>query len=403
MKILMMAHYVTFPSEGGNSRFCYLLNLLKKNKKNDIELLTSDFRHGTKRKHNLSAQNVKELGYKVTFIQEPGYKKNISLKRLYSAKVLARNTRKYLNSLEELPDVIYCAVPSLDIAKEAAIFARKNGIRFIVDIQDLWPEAFRMAINIPIVSDIVFSPMKSIADYIYKSADEIVAVSQTYVNRGLKVNTKANGLCVFLGTDLKQFNKNADNPRNEKYKQFTLAYIGTLGYSYDLRTAIKAVSIAKERGANIKFLIMGDGPLRKEFELYAEREKIECEFTGKLAYKEMCFKLSRCHIAINPIVEKSAASIINKVGDYAIAGLPVVNTQKCNEYIDLIEKYQMGSSCHPGDYISLGERILYYCNVYKYEQQNWQLITRGATRCGEERFDRKTTYKRIVDIIEKQP
>ena len=74
----------------------------------------------------------------------------------------------------------YIAVPSLDVAKIAAEYAEKNNIRFIIDVQDLWPEAFKMVFNVPFISDILFYPMLKQADYIYKAADEIIAVSQTY-------------------------------------------------------------------------------------------------------------------------------------------------------------------------------------------------------------------------------
>lgn len=60
-----------------------------------------------------------------------------------------------------------------------------NNVRFIIDIQDLWPEAFKMVFKLPIVSDIVFAPFNFLANGIYKRADEIIAVSDTYVNRAL--------------------------------------------------------------------------------------------------------------------------------------------------------------------------------------------------------------------------
>jgi len=48
--------------------------------------------------------------------------------------------------------------------------------------------------------------------------------------------------------------------------------------------------------------------------------------------------LCACQIAINPIKSKSAGSIINKVGDYAAAGLPVINSQENEEYRRLIKE-----------------------------------------------------------------
>lgn len=121
---------------------------------------------------------------------EPGYTKNISLRRIKSHKTFAKNVLAYLKK-QETPDAIYLVVPSLDVADLVSAYAKKNGIVLTVDIQDLWPEAFKIAINIPLISDILFAPMLRQANRIYKGADKIIAVSDTYVKRGLQV--KKNG------------------------------------------------------------------------------------------------------------------------------------------------------------------------------------------------------------------
>lgn len=54
------------------------------------------------------------------------------------------------------------------------------------------------------------------------------------------------------------------------------------------------------------------------------------------SYPEMCGRLVACYIAVNPITHGAAQSIINKHGDYAASGLPVVNTQECEEYRNLV-------------------------------------------------------------------
>ena len=77
---------------------------------------------------------------------------------------------------------------------------------------------------------------------------------------------------------------------------------------------------------------MGDGPLKSKFELYAKSSGINVDFKGKLEYSQMAKYLNKSDICVNPIVKGSAGSIINKVGDYAAAGIPVVNTQDSLEY-----------------------------------------------------------------------
>lgn len=395
-KILIIANFTKLPWEKGNSRFPYIIDLIDK-EKYEIELVTSSFSHGDKRQREKQPEDM-NLDYKITLIDEPGYKKNVSLKRFYSHHVFAKNVEKHLGQIEK-PDVIYCAVPSLDVAKVAAKYAENNDIKFIIDIQDLWPEAFKMVFNVPIISDIIFYPMKKAADYIYSKADNIVAVSKTYANRAAIVNKKfEKKLSVFLGTDLEYF--------DEAHKKFEIvpfddvirvAYIGTLGSSYDIKSVIDSIKILNEKGIkNILFVVMGNGPLQEEFEAYSKEKDVNCDFTGRMAYEEMVGKLCSCDIAVNPIRKGSAGSIINKVGDYAAAGLPVVNTQESKEYRKLVEDYQIGYNVENGNPVELAEKIEL---LYKDEILRKRLGDNNR-KLAEEKFDRARTYKEIKKIIE---
>ena len=398
MKILMIANFVSFPFEGGNSRFTYILNMLD-NKKNQLELVTSNFRHSTKSKREYSPEELSKVSYKITLLDEPGYKKNVSIKRFYSHKILSINLKKYLKKIDK-PDLIYCAIPSIDVAYESITFSKKNGIRFIIDIQDLWPEAFKMALNIPIISNVIFYSMKRKVDFIYSNADEIVAVSETYVKRALSVNKKlVKGLSVFLGTDLNYFDKYQKNNK-VVYKDniIRIAYIGTLGTSYDIKLIIDSIKILYSKGIkNIKFVIMGDGPLKESFELYAKQSEIDYEFTGRLDYEKMVGLLSSCDICVNPIVGSSVASIINKVGDYAASGLPVINTQNSEEYKNLIIQYNAGYNCKNGDSKDIADKIETLVNDEKLRKK----MGKNNRKLAEEKFDRKITYNKIKKIIER--
>lgn len=393
--ILLIAHYCDDFNNKGNNRFNYLANLLSKRFPN-LELVTSNFSHLSKKKRDKSSI---KCDYKITLISEPGYSKNISFSRIFSHFIFGKNLKKYLK-FRSKPDVIYCAIPSLDAAYIVAKYAKKNNIRFIIDVQDLWPEAFKMVFNVPIISDILFFPLKRQADYVYAVADEIVGVSQTYVDRALKNNKKCkSGHCVYLGTDLNTFDYYIKNSKiKEKSKdEIWLAYVGTLGHSYDLISVIDAIKLLKDKGIeNIKFIVMGDGPFKSKFEKYAKEKEIYAEFTGRLSYEEMVGILAMCDIAVNPIRKGSAGSIINKVGDYAAAGLPVINTQECSEYKELLTKYNAGFNCINSDPKDIAEKIFKLCINNKLRKQ----MGSNNRILAEEKFDRGKTYLKILELIE---
>lgn len=381
--------------ESNNSRFIYIAKLLAMSKNNNVEIITSDFNHTKKEKFN----KIGKLdGVKITACHEIGYPKNVCLKRFNSHRKLSKNIKAYLEKRKR-PDVIYCAIPSLAVGKVVAQYAERNNVRFIIDVQDLWPEAFKMVFNIPVISSILFYPMKREADYIYARADSIIAVSESYCNRALKVNKKVdNGLSVFLGTDLNYFDECAKKNK-VKFNDdvIRIAYIGTLGHSYDIPLVIDSIKYLNEKGINnLKFIIMGDGPLKEEFENYADEKKVDCQFTGRLEYEKMVGLLCSCDIAVNPIKKGSAGSIINKVGDYAAAGLPVVNTQDCEEYKVLLRKNKAGINCNNGDIKELAKEIE---KVYKDKilRKEYGINNR---KIAEKYFDRKSNYIKIIKLIE---
>lgn len=380
--------------ESNNSRFVYIAKLLAMSKNNNVEIITSDFNHTKKEKFN----KVGKLdGVKITACHEPGYPKNVCLKRFNSHKKLSKNIKEYLEKRKK-PDIIYCAIPSLAVGKIVAQYAEKNGVRFVIDIQDLWPEAFKMVFKIPLLSNAIFYPMKRQANYIYKCADDIIAVSDTYRDRATSVNKKyKNKLTVFLGTNLEYFDKCKEkNIKHYNDNIIRIAYIGTLGHSYNIKTIIDALELLKEKYNNLNFLVMGSGPLKNQFEAYAKDKNINCEFTGRLEYPEMVGTLCSCDIAVNPITHGAAQSIINKVGDYAAAGLPVINTQENLEYRNLVEKYNIGYNCENSNKQDIANKIEILIKDKKLRKE----LGNNNRKLAEEKFDRKKTYNQIVKIIE---
>ena len=399
MKIAIIAQYlgdIAHP-ETFNSRFLTLADMLTA-RQHSVEIITSDFIHSIKR-HVFDVSTYKEC--KLTTLHEPGYAKNICMKRFFSHYILSRNLRKRLKQTEK-PDVIYCAVPSLDFAFEAAKFARKHRIPLIIDIQDLWPEAFEMVAKIPVAGKMMFYPFRRRANAVYAAADEIIAVSETYARRALQVNKKCEQAgVVFLGTELSKFDrfKTTVSPIHKPAEEIWLGYAGTLGHSYDLKTVFNCLSRLKDKPfyKRLKLVVIGDGPLRRELEDYANVLALNVLFTGMLPYEQMVSVLCRCDVAVNPIKKNSAASIINKHADYAGAGLPVLNSQENVEYRNLIDEYDMGLSCTCECAKDMAEKLTVLISS---REMRLRMGVR-ARKCAEEKFDRKNTYSLIVETIEK--
>ena len=146
----------------------------------------------------------------------------------------------------------------------------------------------------------------------------------------------------------------------------------------------------------MQFLVMGGGPLKEEFENYAKEKGIGAIFTGSLPYPEMVARMCSSDILINPIVKGAAQSITNKVGDYALAGLPVVSTQENKEYRQLVDSYMCGINCRVGNAQDVADALIKLAKDPELRKQMGAM----ARRLGREKFDRRETYKEIVKRIE---
>lgn len=142
---------------------------------------------------------------------------------------------------------------------------------------------------------------------------------------------------------------------------------------------------------------MGEGPLKSQFEEKEKELGMKVEFTGRLPFSEMVRRMTECDIAVNPSMHGSAQSIINKVGDYAMAGLPVISTQECMEYRDLLDQYNAGINCDTGDIGQLTYTMRKLCDNPELRLE----LGNNNRRLAEERFDRKRSYILISELLEK--
>lgn len=397
MKITIIANFVRALDGERDGRFTYLAQEFF-NRGYEVELVTSDFYHALKKVR--PEPNYEKYPFTITLCHEPQYSKNVSIKRLYSHYVWGHNVLKYIKSCKRT-DIIYCAIPSLTVASKLATFCKKNSILFVIDIQDLWPEAFLMSLPKNVLTNAIMSPLKWKANKSYRAADLIIGVSETYVNRAKAVNTKAkHAIPVFLGNDSSVFDSKKGEYKVERIKdELLLCYVGTMSESYDIPNVLYALRLVNEKKLStipIRFILIGDGSFRAKFESLASDVYPNTCFLGRKTYTEMAALLASCDIAINPIRKGSAASVINKVGDYALAGIPVINTQESVEYQTLVSRYSCGINCENDNVESIANAIVTIASDSVLRRQ----MGIASRKLAMEKFNRSTTYRNILDAVD---
>ena len=399
-KIAVISMGVKLNGEKGYSRTRYIGDFLS-DAGYQVDLITTTFQHWEKAQRDIDAIKKEDYKFQLKFIYEPGYRKNIDLRRIRSHSIAAKNLTKLLEKEGDY-DLIYCEIPPNDVALAAAEYAKKKGIPFVPDVNDLWPEAMRMVLDIPVVSDILFYPLQRDAEKVYSLVSGIIGTSDEYRDRPLK-NQKLDvpRKTVYVGNEIAEFDRGVEKYGPEIQKpegEFWVSYAGTIGTSYDIRTMVLAGKELLDRGmSQIKFKILGGGPLKDELEnLAKEQGCVNVEFVGYAPYPKMAAYLAKSDILVNSFVKKAPQSIVTKIGDYLAAGKPMINTCMSPEFRQKVENDGFGINILPEDVKILADAI---AELYE-DRDGCRIMGEKARKIAEEQFDRPESYKKIIELIE---
>lgn len=391
--------YAWFPVEPGPSRFYYLASTFV-NAGWNVEVITTSFQHFKKEPRDQKLILSQEYPFKITFIHTPPYKKNIDIRRLYSNRITAKNTVKYLSENIHQYDVVYCSIPANNVAAKVSEICKKNGVPFIVDIEDLWPEAMSMVLKNDRLRNFLLSGMNRDAEIAYANAAGVIGTSEDYTDRAFKHRERdIPNETVYVGCDLAQFDAGVEQYKDEIEKpenEFWVTYAGSIGTSYDIRTMVDAGKVLLKENNNIKIQILGTGPLKEELEKYAkEIGASNVNFWGYVPYPKMAAVLSKSDVLVNSFVKGASQSIVNKIGDYLAAGKPIINTLENPIFCNLVENNGVGINIEPGNTIKLKETII---SLFASNSEVSLIGSRSRLLC-ENKFDRTTSYIIIVTLL----
>lgn len=399
-KIAVISMGVKLDNEKGYSRFRYIGEFLS-DAGYQVDLITTTFQHWEKAQRNLDEIKKENYKFNLKFIYEPGYKKNIDLRRIRSHRIAAKNLRQLLEKEGDY-DLIYCEIPPNDVALAAAEYAKEKGIPFVPDVNDLWPEAMRMVLDVPVISDVLFYPLLRDAEKVYALVSGIIGTSDEYRDRPLKhQKLDVPKKTVYVGNEIAEFGAGVEvySPQIPKEeREFWVSYAGTIGTSYDIRTMVLAGKELLKRGrTRIKIKILGGGPLKEELETLAKEQNCSnVEFVGYAPYPKMTAYLAKSDILVNSFVKKAPQSIVTKIGDYLAAGKPMINTCMSPEFRNKVEHDGFGINIMPEDVNVLADAIE---KLYEDEAGRTEMGKKART-IAEEQFDRPQSYKKIIELIE---
>jgi glycosyltransferase involved in cell wall biosynthesis len=267
---------------------------------------------------------------KVVILKTVKYYFSKSLKRVISwfdfEFKLFRLDKKFLPN----PDIIIISSLSLLTILNGIYFKKKYGCKLVFEVRDIWPltlvELGGFSNNNPLIkllsfiekigyekSDIIVGTMPNLSEHVRK----ILGYNKTvyFIPMGISKDMFKN-----KKKEIPQYIKN-----HLKTDDFNIVYSGTFGMTNSLSTFFEAAKVLKAY-PKIKFVIFGDGDLRKN---YIKRYGY---LPNLIYFSKVQKNLVQCFLSYADVLYFSAfkskvydyGQSANKFIDYMISGKPII-------------------------------------------------------------------------------
>lgn len=271
-KIWLIRTGEPLPSDGDIRlfRMGLIAKLAAENPENQVIWWCSTFDHFRKVKRMEKDGKIQiQDNYALNLIYANEYRSNLSFGRLWHQFVEGKKFVKWAEKKEDLPDIIFCAVPTLEWAYYAAKFAKKHNIPIFIDLRDMFPDMYvdfckpkmKPLVKIGIV------PYQIMLALTLKRAKGIVATSEKFLAWGLKYAGRERG-----SFDRVYYVSYPDNnvpitegdldfwyEKGVSKDDFVCCFFGKFGYTVDLETVMRAAVKIEKINKKIKFVICGVG------------------------------------------------------------------------------------------------------------------------------------------------
>lgn len=285
MKIWLVNEGENLPGDDNNPRLQRMGLLAYEIEKMGVDVVwwQSTFNHYQKKFRYYGDKNIRlSENLEMKLLHSCGYKKNVSVKRLFHEWKTAYKFYKHASN-QERPDIIVSAMPTIAQAYYAVKFGKKNNIPILIDLRDLNPDVFVSPFH-GIVRGIVsigIQPLRMVLGWAAKNATGLVGTTQPYLEWGLKYAKREqnkNDRVYFVSyPDNGVPAKLSEESRWKKYENYSgiiCCFFGQFGHLVDFDTLIEAAEICQIENLDVKFLLCGKGEMLEKYQEEVEKRAL---------------------------------------------------------------------------------------------------------------------------------
>jgi glycosyltransferase involved in cell wall biosynthesis len=369
----------------------------------DVTWWTSDFNHFAKRHHAIDGVVCESgEGYTLRFVRGRAYRRNLSIARFFNHIEIARDFRIQTQTLQS-PDIIVCCFPSIELAREAIAFGKRQSVPVIIDVRDLWPDEMknRLPKALRRLGSLLLQPLERQAASVMREASTLIGVSEAYFTWAMKKSGRPktdNDGVIPLGypdsDESASIRRNVNRPKNGQ--GLNLFFSGSFNNSVDLACLIKAIRQIPD--PKLSATLCGDGDNFDQWRALAAQDP-RIKFTGWVQGDEIRRHAMLADVGIICYRAESLVAMPNKLFEYMSFGLPVVNSIP-GEAADLIHKERFGYNYKAGSVQELRDAIVKMID----NSSGLSEMATASGLCFERSYSAGAVYQRfsmiISDVIE---
>jgi len=407
ISLWILNHYAKSPDMPGGTRHFDLASELVK-KGHDVTIFASGFDHGTHKHTKIKPEEKMKVevydGVRFVWINTFPYSGN--------------DWRRVMNMISYSWRVLGCGrgIPKPDVVIGSSVhpfaalagwrLARRHKARFIFEVRDLWPQT---AVDMGAMkeSGLPTKLLYTLEKFMYERAEKIIVLlpyaKEYIISRGIspeKVFWLPNGVNLDRFDQPSPLDPGSEVAKAfERYRhRFKVVYTGAHGPANGLEVMLKAASIIKDKGLEIHFFFIGDGPeknnlIQKANEMYLDN----ASFLPPISKAQVPSLLAIADLLVHTIKKVDVLRYgmsPNKMYDYLASAKPIVTSIEAKN--NPVVESNAGIAVEPENPKALADAII---EIYNMPEERRKELGMNGRRYVEQHHSTKILAEKLEALL----
>lgn len=377
----------------------------------EVILWTSSFDH-LRRNHRFAEDTDIQIepSYRVKTLKSFGYRRNVSVDRMIDHYLLGK---KFYRTARKMvpPDIILCALPTIDFCYSATRYGKRHGVPVVMDLRDMWPDVFVEPFPewMKSAATWLIKPFAKRMQMACRNATAMFGITDSYLEWGLNYagRNRAAYDSVFYHAYKPRTISASDKTNaqdfwrslgvSEDSRNFLICFFGLFGrIQFNFQPIVEAAKILINEAPEIKFVLCGTGDQWQSVKESAAGLP-NIIFPGYVDPSQVWTLMDLSKVGLAPYrnIKNFTTNLPNKVSEYLAGGLPILTSLE-GELRQFVLTENCGVTYQESDPHSLAQIVL----GLRENEKGLCAMSKNAVKIFSEKFNADIVFENMIDRLE---